>query len=341
MLNLQKMKNLIIIPDVHGRTFWREAVEGIGDPGHEEDKVVFLGDYIDPYWQEGIYPEDAYAGLEEIVALKRRNPDRVVLLLGNHDLGYLDPDICTCRRDYDRAEKLKRLFEDNLDLFDLVHVEPRNGRKVLFSHAGIAQEWVRGWKDLLGDEFRPERLNELLHGDSAGREALFCALADVSWYRGGSAPVGSPVWADVDEYLDGEPLLPGYYHIFGHSFDPHGPVSVGIEGVCVDCGKAYLGFFETLSAPFSEEYRKRLEAENKRSKLETKFQEHANGIRDGLHWAILNHFDDEIESLRDDFMVLRKYFYKKLGEEADERILEKEWTSFLGNVVKDVRNNQR
>ena len=332
MLNLRKMKNLIIIPDVHGRTFWREAVEGIGDPGHEEDKVVFLGDFTDPYWQEGIYPEEAYAGLEEIVALKRRNPDRVVLLLGNHDLGYLDPDICNCRRDYDRAEKLMRLFEENLDLFDLVHVESRNGRRVLFSHAGIAQEWVRGWQDLLGDEFRPERLNELLHGDSAGREALFCALADVSWYRGGSAPVGSPVWADVDEYLDGEPLLPGYYHVFGHSFDPHGPVSVGIEGVCVDCGKVSV---------FRQYPEGDVEAENTRSKLEIKFQEHAIGVRDGLYRALLNHDDAEIESLRDDYMYLRKYFYQKLGEAADDRILEKEWTTFLGNVVKDVRNNQR
>ena len=235
------MKKWIIIPDVHGRPFWREAVKELDRPGREGDKVVFLGDYVDPYPIEGILPVDAYEGLKDILDLKRKYPDRVVLLLGNHDLGYLDQDICTCRRDYARATELQRLFEDNLDLFDLVHIGTVSAKTVLFSHAGIAEEWVRGWQNLLGDEFRPERLNELLHGDPAGRKALFHALADVSWYRGGSAPVGSPVWADVDEYLAGEPLLPSYYHIFGHTFQPHGPAYVPPgRGVCLDCGKAVI-----------------------------------------------------------------------------------------------------
>ena len=247
------MNKWIIIPDVHGRAFWRKAVEGLAgqesEPENiirewnEGDKVVFLGDYVDPYPWEGILPEEALKGLEEIIDLKRKNPDRVVLLLGNHDLGYLEPEICTCRRDSFRAGKLKRLFEDNLDLFDLVHIGTVSGRTVLFSHAGIAENWVRRRQDIVGadgQEFRPERLNEMLHGSPAEREALFRALADVSWSRGGSEPVGSPVWADVDEYLLGEPLLPGYYHIFGHTYQLYGPVHVGGQGVCVDCRKEYV-----------------------------------------------------------------------------------------------------
>lgn len=234
------MSRLIIIPDVHGRPFWREAVKDLDGPGREGDKVVFLGDYVDPYQWEGIFPVEAYEGLKDILDLKREYPGRVVLLLGNHDLGYLDMHICLCRRDYSRATDLQHLFEENLDLFDLVHIDTVSGRTSLFSHAGIAEAWVRRWKDLFGKEFRPERLNELLHGDPAGRKALFRALADVSWYRGGSAPVGSPVWADVDEYLAGESLLPGFYHIFGHTFQPYGPVYVPpCRGVCLDCGKAY------------------------------------------------------------------------------------------------------
>ena len=35
---------ILIIPDVHGRTFWRDAVEAAG-----EMPIVFLGDYLDPY----------------------------------------------------------------------------------------------------------------------------------------------------------------------------------------------------------------------------------------------------------------------------------------------------
>ena len=37
------MPKLIIIPDIHGRPFWRRAVEEY--PGEE---FIFLGDYLDP-----------------------------------------------------------------------------------------------------------------------------------------------------------------------------------------------------------------------------------------------------------------------------------------------------
>ena len=45
---------ILIIPDVHGRLFWKKAVE-TGD----YEKVVFLGDYVDPYELEGITDEEA------------------------------------------------------------------------------------------------------------------------------------------------------------------------------------------------------------------------------------------------------------------------------------------
>ena len=54
-----------IIPDVHGRTFWRSAVES----APEGTRFVFLGDYLDPYPWEEIYPEDATVMLAEIIAL--------------------------------------------------------------------------------------------------------------------------------------------------------------------------------------------------------------------------------------------------------------------------------
>ena len=231
------MANWIIIPDVHGRRFWRDAVKG-----HEEDKIIFLGDYVDPYYWEEILPSEAYKELLDIIAFKKAHPDNVVLLLGNHDLGYLDPAICTCRRDSYRAETLRKLFEDNLDLFDITHTEEMDDGKVLFSHAGIAESWIRQRKRIVGkpEEFRPEILNELLHSGKPRRELLFLALSDVSWFRGGTDKVGSPVWADVQEYLEGERLLRGYLHIFGHTLHEGGAINVRDHGFCVDCGRAFI-----------------------------------------------------------------------------------------------------
>ena len=56
---------MIIIPDVHGRTFWRQAVnEYLG-----KEHILFLGDYLDPYAYEGIDGELAnmqFLTLEDI-----------------------------------------------------------------------------------------------------------------------------------------------------------------------------------------------------------------------------------------------------------------------------------
>lgn len=229
------MPNWIIIPDVHGRGFWREAVRGYGG-----EKTVFLGDYVDPYGWEGITPDEALEGLWDIIAFRKAHPDSVTLLLGNHDLGYLDYGICTCRMSLRLHRETRSLLEENLDLFDLVHVAKGSTGEELFSHAGIGESWLRRHGDLLGppEAFRPERLNELLHGDGKERTRLYEALSDVSPYRGGNAPTGSPVWADLQEYLDGEKLLAGYMHTFGHTLGT-GVRNIPDNGRCVDCARAF------------------------------------------------------------------------------------------------------
>ena len=46
------MNKILIIPDIHGRTFWKKAYELVDIV----DKVVFLGDYLDSYSHENISP---------------------------------------------------------------------------------------------------------------------------------------------------------------------------------------------------------------------------------------------------------------------------------------------
>ena len=73
---------ILIIPDVHGRTFWHKAKEMIDSV----DKVVFLGDYLDPYPSEGITTEQAIEEFKDIIQFKKDNMDKVILLLGNHKI---------------------------------------------------------------------------------------------------------------------------------------------------------------------------------------------------------------------------------------------------------------
>ena len=53
--------DIIVIPDIHGRQFWRRAVELYPDAD-----TIFLGDYHDPYPAEGITNEESLANLREL-----------------------------------------------------------------------------------------------------------------------------------------------------------------------------------------------------------------------------------------------------------------------------------
>lgn len=102
---------IIIIPDVHGRDFWRLTVAQC----EEEDTLIFLDDYLDPYENEWIYCSDAFKGLLDIIELKRTNPEKVVLLLGNHDLHYLFSNLLGSRYNKYQSNKIWKAFEDNMD----------------------------------------------------------------------------------------------------------------------------------------------------------------------------------------------------------------------------------
>ena len=55
------MTNILVIPDLHGRTFWKEPI------AHKEDfdHIVFLGDYFDPYHWESINQQDAIENFKD------------------------------------------------------------------------------------------------------------------------------------------------------------------------------------------------------------------------------------------------------------------------------------
>ncbi len=227
-------EELIVIPDVHGRKFWREAIKG-----NENKAIVFLGDYLDPYSSEGVSYEDAFNEFNDILAFKKEHPDNVTLLLGNHDMGYLKQSICRVRQDYERRDQYRKLLLDDIALFDIVAIEQFGEQSVLLSHAGIRMEWVNNNRWLFNlNDFRPEVLNELFH-DECRREDLYLALADVSSYRGGMKDAGSVIWADAREFIYGYDELPGYFQIFGHTLHRGGAWRIDGHLWCLDCAKAF------------------------------------------------------------------------------------------------------
>ena len=227
---------MIIIPDIHGRDFWKEPViENIG-----KEHILFLGDYLDPYDYEPFSPWNAYPQFQEIVAIKEKNPDSVTLLLGNHDIHYLTEKGRGQRYDYIRGAQIKHFIIEHAELFRLAHIEEFGGKRFLFSHAGILAGWIEHNKEYLNGA-TPDTIGDVLNEMWADRSCwpvLFSLLADVPTSRWGRAPFGSPTWSDVEDMRKDAPELPGYYQIFGHTQQETGPV-ITEYCACLDCRRAF------------------------------------------------------------------------------------------------------
>ncbi len=228
---MKKNKQILIIPDVHGRPFWRYAEEHVG----EYDKVIFLGDYVDPYAEEGIDPQTALYGLIDILDFYAAHPDKVVLLLGNHDMHYLSPhylNLCACDRyDEEHAHMLHTLFTQG-EPFLLAHEETLGSRRYLFTHAGVNIPWLRFNHDQIGQP-DADHLNRLLQTDE-GIETL----AQAGMIRGGGYLTGSVIWADSDEIALSRPL-PKVYQVFGHTQQLYGSPIITDHYACLDCRSCF------------------------------------------------------------------------------------------------------
>ena len=209
-------KDIIIIPDVHGRTYWKDAIRG-----RENNDIIFLGDYLDPYPLENIDKEFAITNFEEIIEFKKAHMDNVTLLLGNHDfMTYISQEMGSCRTDFLNAGKIANIFYINRDLFKLGTTREVNGVKYSFTHAPILKMWVEDpynekyFKDVKDPGHVIRILQKLYDTKDAG---LYKLLNQVSWCRGGYNDAGSSVWADVRECPKETPLYDGWYEIFGHT----------------------------------------------------------------------------------------------------------------------------
>ena len=224
---------IIIIPDVHGREFWRGAVKDM----NEETQVVFLGDYLDPYEDDWIYWSDAFKAFKDIIALKEAHPEQVTLLLGNHDLHYLFPSLRGSRYNEYQVGKIRRTLEAHLDCFQMAAEYSRGGKRYLFSHAGIHSEWARKHSTLFGplEKITADTFNQMMFTPE-----FVEALSDISWRRGGNATAGSMVWADIYEYELSGPIAPDVIQICGHTRLPEGEPKEFSHIWCLDCQRAFI-----------------------------------------------------------------------------------------------------
>jgi len=211
----------LIIPDVHGREFWKEPVAmTLQDT---DARICYLGDYHDPYSRDFNYDEDylqkSVDNFKQILELKKQNPDRVTLLIGNHDCGYaISDDICSSRMDIWHRRELEKIFQDNWELFQIAEECDIAGRHFVFSHAGI----LKGWADLVWrDEMGKPGFNVVDHLNNAWLTndwGVLNLLGDYDIYRGWRGyQFGSPVWSDIRSWVRVTPEETFGFNIVGHT----------------------------------------------------------------------------------------------------------------------------
>lgn len=215
------MKKILIIPDVHGRDFWKEPVKKVLEDTSAH--IVYIGDFTDCYpyeWDPNFdYLQHTIDNLKEIIELKRQNPDRITLLLGNHDCGYAISDtISSSRMDKKHRSELEELFKGNRKLFQIAEEHDIAGRHFVFSHAGILKGWVRSvWgEEAESPDFKVvDRLNNAWLVDDWN---ILGRLGDYDTYRGwGGFQYGSPVWSDIRSWVKVTPEETYGFNIVGHT----------------------------------------------------------------------------------------------------------------------------
>lgn len=198
------MKRIVTVGDVHGRHVWRMVRK------EKADKIIFIGDYVDSC---DISSSAILLELRDIIQFKKDNPDRVVLLWGNHDVQYslskgMDDSTYRCsgyrwQNYYDFYD----MFNKNYEHFQMAY----QYKNYLWTHAGVHEGWyhfnfLKYWDK--ENENIAEGLNRLFEE----RNPIIFQIGHDRW---GSAQIGGPLWVDKNT-LWKKPLKQ-YNQIVGHT----------------------------------------------------------------------------------------------------------------------------
>ena len=195
------MKKIIVIGDIHGRTIWRDIV----NTNPDADYYVFVGDYFDSF---DISSAEQVHNFREIIEFKNNNKDRVILLIGNHDIHYTKGCIGSYsgfnhNTYYNIFSELSELVKNE----SIIAVFKINN--LLFTHAGVTKTWCKNHNiDVLSDIVG--QLNNHL---------IFRPQVFMFQYGDKSCPYGeaiyqSPLWVRPKSLLED---AIDYIHIVGHT----------------------------------------------------------------------------------------------------------------------------
>lgn len=148
---------ILVLGDVHGRF---EAMDIIVREG--ADKTVFLGDLVSSH--DGISASQQMALMEDILNLADDDPNRWIVLRGNHDTQHAGYAWAEC------SGYNPRVAKDFPTAFWLantkwLHTEDFGDTTIVFSHAGISKTWMRAAVKMLSRDKSEDEITKLTLND--------------------------------------------------------------------------------------------------------------------------------------------------------------------------------
>jgi len=225
------------IGDIHGHDFWKGLVLNPSD----FDVIVFVGDYVDSFEKSN---DTIKNNLLDIIEFKKTYPDKVILLLGNHDIQYALNSPASSQMNYHcsgyRPEMhfdLYDIFHENKDLFQAAY----QYENYIWTHAGIHRGWYQTFIAKFKSMF-PEFVGNISEQINEAYYFEFKSLFDVGYLRWGMQKVGGIFWADKQEtWL--KPLK-NYHQICGHT---HVDTIKSVEYKKFNCSVTYI---DTENEPY-------------------------------------------------------------------------------------------
>ena len=222
---------VLVIADLHCREFWKDAVKDWNGP------IIFLGDYVDPYpyeWEDKEQMPNPVDCLLDVINFKDCNPDRVILLIGNHDESYIHEGLNASRHNYSLHDTLHQIYNEDKEYFQIA----KQIDDTLFTHAGVSTAWLKRHDLTLPKTDADVFLNEIYKTSPD-------IFWEMSWERGGWCSTGSPIWHDVREF----DIEPDFFEVFGHTQLKDNPFKRD-NWICCDCRRPFI--FDTITHEIKE-----------------------------------------------------------------------------------------
>jgi predicted phosphodiesterase len=206
---------LLVFGDLHGESRWQQHVENID----HYDYVIFMGDYMDSFTH---FDTELIDNLTKLINFKAMYPNKVILLLGNHDNQYAFSDFYETRCSGFRQHiylYAKARYKNNMDLFQAAfQVED-----ILFTHGGLLNVHYEALNRIIKKEenMRYDTYLNMIFNEKPRMMLL------VSAFRGGDDSHSGIFWTDWRELLAEKNILPinqvvGHTASFGGDFEMRG-----------------------------------------------------------------------------------------------------------------------